>query len=352
MLAPPWFPVPSPHYGGIEEVVRLLARELVRRGHEVALFAPPGTRSEAHVVPVLDEPKPERIEHSLVEAEHVGAAFDAIDAARAEGRPFAVVHDHCPAVALAMAERLHEPVVHTLHGPFADERRELYLRHGHKAHLVALSESQRQDAPAGVEVEDVVPNPIDLDEWPYRAEKDEALLFIGRLDPDKGPHRAVAAAQAAGRPLVLAGPVQPGWEEYFATTVEPHLDDDIRYVGPLDGDEKRDAFARAAALLMPIAWPEPFGLVMVEALATGTPVIAFRRGAACEIVEDGRNGFLVEDEDEMAEAIGHLGEIDPAACRASVEHRYDAATVAEAYERVFRRSVAAGAREREDLAAR
>jgi glycosyltransferase involved in cell wall biosynthesis len=181
----------------------------------------------------------------------------------------------------------------------------------------------------------VVPNPIDLDEWPFQQEKDDGLPFLGRLDPDKGPHRAIEAARRAGRQLALAGPVQPEGEKFFADEVEPHLEDArVRYLGPLGADDKREALARAAGLLMPIEWAEPFGLVMIEALATGTAVIAFERGAAAEIVIDGEDGFLVSDVDGMVAAIGRLHEIDPRRCRRSVE-RFDVDTVCAAYEDVY-----------------
>ncbi len=341
MLAPPWIPVPAPGYGGIEEVVRLLCRGLVARGHDVTLLAAPGSDSTAAVVPLLDEPHPDNIEQSLIEATHVGAAFDLIDQAHAEGRPFDVVHDHCPAVGVAVAGRLQVPVVHTLHGPFDDQRSELYRRHGGKVILVAISEAQRSQAPDGVVCDRVIPNPIDLDEWPFRDEKERSLLFMGRMDPDKGPERAIAAARAASSELVLAGPVQPDQETFFETAVAPHVDDrQIRYVGPVEGARRTRLFARSRGLLMPIEWPEPFGLVMVEALACGTPVIAFDRGSASEIIEDGRTGFLVGDVDGMAAAIRRLDEIDPAVCRASVAGRFGLEHVVELYEAVYAAAVA------------
>jgi glycosyltransferase involved in cell wall biosynthesis len=334
-LAPPWISIPAPSYGGIEEVVRLLCQGLVARGNQVTLFAAPDSESDASVVEVLDESHPDQIEDSLIEAAHVGSVFGRIDGERVRGVGFDVVHDHCPAVALAMADRLYEPFVHTLHGPFDDERTELYRRQGHKATLVAISGSQRLRAPEGVECRHVVPNPIDLDEWPFQVEKDDELLFLGRIDPDKGPHRAIEAARRAGRGLALAGPVQPENEEFFASEVAPHLEGGhVRYLGSLGADEKRRALVRARGLLMPIEWPEPFGLVMIEALATGTPVIAFERGAASEIVIDGKNGFLVSDVDGMAAAIDRLHEIEPIDCRGSVE-RFDVATVCAAYEGVY-----------------
>jgi glycosyltransferase involved in cell wall biosynthesis len=141
-------------------------------------------------------------------------------------------------------------------------------------------------------------------------------------------------------PVVLAGPVQPGQEEYFAEQVEPALGDGVEYVGEADADGKRDLYGRARALLMPIRWPEPFGLVMVEALACGTPVIAFPEGSAPEIVEDGVTGFVVEDEHAMAQAVARLGEIDPAACRATCEKRFGVPAVVRGYENVYRQAMA------------
>ena len=188
-----------------------------------------------------------------------------------------------------------------MHGPFDRETTPFYQRHGHKARLVAISRSQAASAPAGVRIGDVVPNPIAVDRWPLRAEKQDYLLWIGRMDPVKGAHRAIEAARLAGRTLVLAGPVQTGQEEYFRERIEPHIDGRrVHYVGEVGGTAKQELFANAAALLMPVRWREPFGMVMVEALACGTPVIAFPEGAAAEIVIDGENGMLVADEAEMA----------------------------------------------------
>jgi glycosyltransferase involved in cell wall biosynthesis len=158
----------------------------------------------------------------------------------------------------------------------------------------------------------------------------------------KGAHRAIEAARLAGRPLVLAGPVQTGQEQYFRELVEPHIDGrKVRYVGEIGGRAKLELFANAAALLMPVRWREPFGIVMVEALACGTPVIAFREGAAAEIVIDGENGKLVADEAEMARAVERLESIDPERCRASVAERYDVSVTVAGYEHVYRRAIAA-----------
>lgn len=317
-------------------MVDLLCRELVRRGHAVTLFAAPGTQSPATVRSLLDRPHPEAIDDVLYEADHVAQAFEEIDLAAAMGIPFDVIHDHSGFTALAMADRIATPVVHTVHGPFSDAIARFYARHGRKAAIVAISRTQLAEAPPGLAVRAVIPNPIAVESWPLRRHKEDYLLWIGRLTADKGPHRAIDAARRAGRRLVLAGPIQPGQEEFFESEVKPRLDGErARYIGEVGGTRKQELFARAAALLMPIRWPEPFGMVMIEALACGTPVVAFPEGAASEIVVHGDNGFLVEDEAEMANAIAKLAELDPSRCRVSVG-RYAAPGIAAEYEAVYR----------------
>ena len=332
MLAPPWIEIPPRGYGGIEQVVALLAAELTERDNEVTLFAAPGTHSEAEVLSPLEGPHPDEIEMAVFEADHVASAFDRIDQT---DPPFDIVHDHCGFTAFAFANRIGIPLVHTLHGPFDTNTKAFYTRHARKACATALSRYQAEQAPEGLEVVAVIGNPIVVGDFPFRSDKDDYLLWIGRFDDYKGPHRAIAVAREAEVPLVLAGPVQPGQREFFESEVEPHLDgEQVRYVGEV-GDEKRDLYAGARALLMPIRWPEPFGLVMTEAMACGTPVIAFPEGSAPNLVLDGETGFVVEDEHAMAEAVRRLDEIDPARCRASMEERFDVTPVAEAYERAF-----------------
>ncbi len=340
VVAPPWIPIPPAAYGGIEVVIALLCEGLVARGHDVTLFAAPGSHSAAHVYPLLEDAHPDEMGSSLYESNHVASAWDAIDASYERGLPFDVLHDHSGYTALAIADRVHAPVVHTIHGAFLRNTARFYRRHGHKAHLVAISRTQAESAPPSVRIADVVPNPIAVENWPLRAVKEDYLLWVGRMDAVKGAHRAILAARLAGRKLVLAGPVQRGQERYFRAHVEPHIDGErVIYVGQVGGSVKRELFANAAALLMPIRWREPFGMVMVEALACGTPVIAFPEGAATEIVIDGENGMLVNDEFAMAKAIHHLNTIDPATCRASVSHRYSVPATAARYELVYRQAI-------------
>jgi glycosyltransferase involved in cell wall biosynthesis len=345
MLAPPWISVPPPGYGGVEAVVSVLSEALVRRGNDVTLFCAPGSKSSARVVTLLEDAHPDEIERSLFEVDHVARAFAAIDLAR-ESLRFDVVHDHCGFTALAMADRLDTPLVHTLHGQFTDATAAFYTRHESKAMLVAISRAQRAKAPQSMRGVAVIPNPIDVRGWPLQERKQDYVLWIGRMTAEKGPHRAIAAAREAGVRLVLAGVIQPGQQPFFDREVAPHIDGDrVSFLGEVGGAPKRSLFAGARALLMPISWEEPFGMVMVEALACGTPVIAFPAGAARELVLDGHTGFLVRDERAMAGAIGRLESIAASDCRAWVAEHCDVDVVAEAYESAYR--AAASRRERE-----
>ncbi len=336
VLAPPWIPIPPPGYGGIEFVVALLCDALVEAGHDVELFCAPGSRSRATVRPILDRPHPESIERSLFEADHVARAFRAVDATAKEGHPFDVVHDHCGYTPLAMADRLDTPVVHTVHGPFDQDTKPYYAAHGDNGTVVCISRAQAGMAPRDDIVDAVVHNPIAVDDWPVGYEKEGYLLWVGRMVAYKGPQRAIRVAKAVGRPLVLAGPVQPRQERFFATEIEPHIDgEQVVYVGEVGGARKQRLFADAYAFLMPIRWPEPFGMVMVEAMAAGTPVLAFPEGAAPEIVEHGVSGFLVDDEDQMAARVDDAGRLDPLQVRRSAE-RFAPDRIAAGYERVYR----------------
>jgi glycosyltransferase involved in cell wall biosynthesis len=344
MLAPPWIPVPPPGYGGIESVVHLLCEGLVQRGHEVVLFAAPGSKCSATVRPLLECPHPDEIGQARFEADHVGAALKEVQEAAADGRAFDVVHDHTGFTALAMATTIDEPLVHTLHGPFNEETTPFYRRHGGEATIVALSRYQLEHGPEEIRKgAHVIPNPIDVAAWPFAERKDGYLLWIGRVNPDKGAHRAIEAARLARLPLVMAGPVQPGQEGYFAECIEPHIDGEaVSYVGEVGMERKAELFSRARALLMPIKWPEPFGMVMAEALVCGTPVIAFPEGAAPELIQDGRNGYLVADEEEMSAATHRLARIDPRHCRDDARDRFGVDGVAARYEAAYRDAIARG----------
>ena len=173
---------------------------------------------------------------------------------------------------------------------------------------------------------------------PFSAEKDDYLLFIGRMTPDKGAHTAIEVAHRLDMRLIMAGKVNEGPEhEYFAAEVEPHLSDNIHFRGEVDHETKVELYERARCTLFPIQWPEPFGLVMIESLACGTPVIAMRQGSVPEVIEHGRTGFIVDTADEMVEAYAHIDEIDPAECRRAVEERFGSEAFVAAHEAAYER---------------
>jgi glycosyltransferase involved in cell wall biosynthesis len=335
MLAPPWIEVPPKNYGGIEAVVALLVEYLIALGHKVTLFCSPGSESKATMVNPLGRSYEDKIGSSLHETDFVLQALEYIK----EMGNFDVIHDNSN-IAVALAKYCKIPMVHTMHNGHAEDRGAFYCRHGNNASLVAISYAQKNTAPKSMKVSGVVPNPIDVTEWQFKSHKRPYALWVGNFNPGKGAHFAIEAAKIAGIPLLMAGPIQPGQERYFADYIRPHIDDEkVRYIGSIGGKRKKQVFANARVFLMPIQWNEPFGMVMVEALASGTPVIAFPYGAATEIVIDGVNGYKVADAAAMAEAMTDLDAIDSNDCYASVVDRYNPQAIAQSYVAQYEKAI-------------
>lgn len=337
--------MPPTGYGGIELVVALLADELVARGHDVTLFATGDSKTNAELRFVFEEGPAERMHQAMPYAMHVGAAYEHVAAEARAGRPYDVVHDHTAWLSLAFAPLIPTPVVHTLHGAAIDAERDFFRKVRDNATYVAVSRYQVRRY-AELEIAAVIPNAVDVSAYPFRERKGDYVLCLGRIARDKAQGLAIEAAKRAGVPVVLAGKVDPGDDAaYFDEAVLPHVDGkEVRFEGEVPDERKRELFAGARAFLFPIQWDEPFGLVMIEAMACGTPVIAMPHGAVPEVVADGVNGFLVEDVDGMVRALGRVGEISPARCRADVEGRFSPGTMADGYEAVYRTAVEARAR--------
>jgi glycosyltransferase involved in cell wall biosynthesis len=311
LIAPPWFPVPPPAYGGTEAVVSLLADGLVRRGVEVTLFASGDSRTEAELEFVHSEAPSSQLGMMAVELEHVLACLSAAD-------EFDVVHDHSGLLAVSLAGSVRTPFVHTAHGPLTGHSGVLYrqvLGFSPSASLVSLTRAQRRPAPDLPWIA-TCPNGVEVESFPFRDGDDGYLAFLGRMSPEKGAHHAIAVARAAGLDLRIAAKCrEPAERSYFETFVEPHLGSGIEYVGELGHTDKAALLRDALALLFPIDWEEPFGLVLAEAAACGTPVVATRRGSVPEVVVDGVTGFVVDSLAEMVRAVGRLGELDARAIR-------------------------------------
>ena len=339
ITADPYIPVPPLHYGGIERVIDVLVRELVRRGHDVTLVAHPDSRTPARLVP-YGEPPHAGLRIRAKELVQVGSALwrgrRDVDVVHSFGRLAAL---------LPILPRRQLPKIQSYQRdgvPWPGVARAVRLA-GASLVFTGCSSSvyrHRPPDPAPGGEWRTVFNCVDIARYTARASvpADAPLVFLGRLDPVKGAHDAIAIARGAGRRLVIAGNrVADGPDRrYFDERIAPHIDGvRVQYAGPVDDGQKNRLLGEAAALLMPIGWEEPFGIVMAEAYACGTPVIAFARGSVPEVVRDGVNGFAVGSVDAAVAAVGALGRIDRAAVRADCEARFAGGVIADAYESLY-----------------
>lgn len=330
-IAPPWFPVPPEGYGGVELVVSLLADGLVERGHDVTLFASPGSSTKATLVsPLNNRPDPSLVGNVWFDASHAYSSYIAAS-------DVDVIHDHSGIVGPALGALLggHPPVVHTLHGPWTEQSRRYYELLQDRVHLVAISDAQYRDHPE-IRYAGMVHNGIDLASYPFVEHKDDFLVYIGRSNPDKGPVQAIEVARRAGLPLTMIVKRNEPFElSYWDEVVAPRINDNVEVLEAVSHAVKVDLLGRARAMVFPVQWPEPFGLVIIEAMACGTPVVACPAGAAVELIEDGSTGYLRDSIDELAEAVARVGTCSPTTCRARVAAKYSAESMVAAYERVF-----------------
>ncbi len=331
LLAPAWFAVPPVRYGGIEWVVSILADGLVDRGHDVTLFAAGDSRTKAHLVTSYDESPSYRIGMSLPDLHHTLTCLE-----RAE--EFDVVNDHSGPLAAALGATISTPFCHTTHGPLTGEPGLVYEQIkmiAPNVRLISLSEDQRSPRP-GLNWLATCHNAIDMESYPYSGIHDGYLLFIGRMSPDKGAHNAVEIARRTGLPLKLAGKIHDVEErEHFEAAVRPHLDGNIEYLGEVSHDEKVELLQRAMVTLFPIQWPEPFGLVMIESMACGTPVAAIGLGAVPEVVRDGRSGIVCDDIDGLVERFDEVVGLDRADVAHDARERFSAARMVSDYESAY-----------------
>jgi glycosyltransferase involved in cell wall biosynthesis len=337
VVAPPFYEVPPRDYGGVELVCALLAGGLAAVGHDVTLVAAGPARLPVRFVATFPDPQPEgssddtRIE--LVHAARAGAAL-------AELRPD-VVHDHSRAGPLMALGRNWAPTVVTHHAPLRGPEADadlLRIAQGWVA-PVAISDAQRRDGP-DIRWAATVHNGIPIDDHPYSSVKDDFVLYLGRFSAQKGVHVAIDAARAASRPIVLAGSwTIPSERAYYESEIRPRLGSEVTDVGPVRGAEKARLLSRAACLVLPVRWQEPFGLVVIEAMASGTPVVAFRAGALPELVTDGFSGVLCSDAAELPAALTRATTLRPADCR-SAARRFDVSAMVAGYEQLYRRLLA------------
>jgi glycosyltransferase involved in cell wall biosynthesis len=352
-VAPPFESVPPTNYGGTERVVSLLTEELVRRGHDVTLFASGDSTTSARLIPTVDTAlwrQAETREPLVYWSITLGEVYR-----RAARGAFDVIHSHLDFLTFPCAALIDTPTVTTLHGRLdLPDLPRIYARFPAMP-LVSISDSQRQPIPLANWIGTVY-NAVETVGLTFHPQGGDYLAFLGRISPDKGLDRAIAIARRAGLPLKIAARMplansddattQADWE-YYRTVIKPLLrEPGIEYVGEVNDAQKADFLGNACALLFPIDWPEPFGLVMAEALACGTPVIARRRGSVPEVVTDGVTGLIGETDEDLVELCQRIQSISRAACRADAVRRFPPAAMVDGYEAVYRRllrSAAVGA---------
>ena len=332
-IAPLWETVPPPAYGGIELVVSLLTEELVRRGHEVTLFASGDSTTAAQLESVhtqalrLDS---QVREYGIYEMLNISKAYE-----RAE--EFDIIHSHVGCGALSYAGLVKTPTVHTLHGVFTPDNEKMFL-HARRQPFVSISDSQRE-ARLGLNYVGTVYNGVDASTYDFRPSPDNPpyLAFLGRMSPEKGVHLAIEIAKKSGWHLKIAGKVDPVDVEYFAEQVKPHIDGkQIEFLGEANHQQKSVLMGGAVATLFPITWREPFGLVMIESMVTGTPVIAINLGSVPEIVAHGKSGFICSNVDECVAAIDKAVRLDRRGCHDHVLMNFTAQRMTDGYEAVYR----------------
>lgn len=324
VVAPPSVPVPPPFYGGSEVVIDTLCRGYQASGHDVVLFASGDSTCPVEVRSTFPEARGSLIGHTEPELAHVLYAYD-------QAAEFDIVHDHTVIGPIYAGRRPDVHVATTVHLALQGPVLSIYEHLPANAHLVAVSEAQRRPVPH-LRVATVIHHGIDAGAFPVGTGDGGFALFLGRMSPDKGVMWAISAARKAKVPLLIAGKMRTADEvAYFREAVEPALSDDIQYLGEIPHAEKVALLGRARVVLFPTLWNEPFGMVMLEALACGTPVIGTFHGAVPEVLAEGKTGFLCADEASFAEAIGRVGQIDRHDCRAAVEGYFSADRMVRSY---------------------
>ena len=351
-IAPPWIPIPPKNYGGTESVIYNLVEELVAQGHDVTLFAPEDAKTSAKLVSFFPNSilggKGDWGRH-LKAFYHLQKSIEYVKAHK-----FDIVHTHLSSntdmYIFPLSSTLALPHVTTLHSNFpfdhgpdgkVGDADKYYMDWASCVPLVAISENAREQVKLPLHFVDVVHNGIDMSQFPPPGNKrEDYLVWLGRFVPEKGPHLAIEAAKQTGMPLILAGTIDryvKASVTYFHEQIEPLIDNkQIKYIGPVNMRRKVSLLRRAHAFLNPIEWEEPFGMVMVEAMALGCPVISFARGAAPEIVIDGETGFLVKNLEEMVQCLPKIDEIDREETRLHVERNFSARAMAEKYLQVYK----------------
>ncbi len=333
IISPLWKPLPPERYGGTELIVSHIAEELVRRGHEVTLFASGDSKTSARLIAITEKNlyetlgsfKWDNLEYDIIEAEMVGRL----------SREFDILHNHNGFVPLVITPLIKTPVITTLHSSLPPQPESL-ARAFRDRPFVSISNAQRGLAPYLNYIRTVY-HGIDVERFPFSAKRGDYLFFLGTFSPYKGPDIAIRIAKELKIPIVLAGEIRREFEEFYREEILSMQDGSSVIVkGELNFEEKVELLKNALALLMPVRWEEAFGLVMIEAMACGTPVIGFNKGAIPEVIKDGKTGFVVTSIEEAKEAVLKIHTIERVDCRRLVEERFSVRRMVDEYEEIYR----------------
>lgn len=324
--------VPPKKYGGTERVVYALTEELVKRGHKVTLFASGDSLTSAELVSVY----PKALREAKIKDLYGLNVYTVMNIGLAYSRQneFDIIHDHNGHLSLPTANIAKTPVVMTLHGAFSPENKRLFETLN-RLHYVSISHAQAQSAPK-LNYAGNVYNGLYMEHYPFGEEDAGYLLFVGRISMEKGVHVAIDVAEYLNLPLIIAAKLESVDLPYFNEYIGPRLSETVKWIGEVDENERNRLMSKALCTLHPITWKEPFGLTMIEAMACGSPVVGMNKGSVPEIIKDGISGFVVNDTDEMIEAVSRIKTIDRAQCRTYALENFGAVNMADGYERVYR----------------
>lgn len=330
-LAPIVERVPPKKYGGTERVVSALTEELVKRGHEVTLFASGDSITKARLASMYPRSMREARLKDLYGMNYwtllnIGSAYD-------RQKEFDIIHDHVIPLSLPTGNIASIPVIATMHAPFTPDNKKLFqvLR---RPGIVTISEAQAHPVP-GINHLGTVYNGLAMDNYPFSDAPEKNLLFVGRMSPEKGIHIAIEVAQQLDMELIIAAKLEKVDESYFREHVEPHLSERIRWIGEVDEVERNTLMSKARAFLHPVTWREPFGLTIIEAMACGCPVVALDKGSIPEIIKNGITGYVVNDLEGMIDAIEHIENIDRNGTREYARNTFSAERMADGYEALY-----------------
>jgi glycosyltransferase involved in cell wall biosynthesis len=331
-IAPLWERVPPFRYGGTELIVSLLTDELVRRGHEVTLFASGDSITKAHLEFVHERAL--RLDDKVKEP----GLYEQMMLAKIyhQAHHFDIIHSHVGCVVLPYCSFVKTPTVHTMHGVFTPDNEKMFRQFAWQPYI-SISEAQREPK-LGLNYIHTVYNGIDTSVYRFQEQPSQPpyLAFVGRLSPEKGPAGAIEIARKLGFPLKMAGKIDAVDRNYFNEQLKPLIDgEQIQYLGEVSHEEKIELLAGATVTLFPITWREPFGLVMIESMATGTPVVGMALGSVSEVIANGKTGFVCGTLEKMIEAVPEAMKIDRKTCRDYVVSRFSVESMVDEYERAY-----------------